>query len=134
MAFFAVPNMVDAPETEVLEENTEVEVKCIAVEDKVGKESGNPYINLTLEPISHPNAKLIYHMIFPPTGQEDSPRKVNDKISRLRNICGAFGVPFSNEGFDPDNFTGQTAVGIAKKEEDQNGGYRNAIKQWVTQQ
>lgn len=133
MAFFSIPDSNDVPVIETLEENTEVEVRCLAQEDKVGKESGNAYLNITLDPISHKNADLIYHMIFPPNGEEKSDKQVAKKVTRVKEVCAAFGVEYNN-GFNPEHFVGQTAVGIIHKEQGDDGRYRNTIKQWVVQQ
>jgi|APSaa5957512535_1039671.scaffolds.fasta_scaffold435457_1 hypothetical protein len=116
---------VAAPEGEY-----ELTCKGPAVQ-KVGASSGKPYLNIRFEFVDPPsdNTDAIYHIASLPA-EEDSPSDANKKLLRLKKMCDALGVDYS-DGIDLESFAGTSVFAIVGVDSDAEYGDRNNIKRFI---
>lgn len=128
MGSFLNPGMFNGVFEPVCVPEGEYQLRIINAEDKVGKTSGNPYMNVALEIISEPKAKNIYHMLFYPAAGDDE-KKRNGKLSSIQNFFKAFSVEIT-DNFDVKSMIGNTGWAILKETKDE-FGEKNEIKKVV---
>lgn len=119
-------NPEDAVELAALPEG-EYKVKCLKAEYMEG-DSWNA-IKMLLEPIDHPEAKLINHMLWLPQKDDDDARRKQTSTKRLEYACTAFGVGFPK--FQDTDFTNQEAWALLSVEETEDYGEQNKVKRFV---
>jgi len=105
MSFINV-NVKEAKPVEVLPEGR-YQVRVVAAEE-VTSSSGKPMLRLTIEATEYPYAEPIFHNVLLPTS--DMPEKqVNLSLNNLKVLLVVFGVPFTDEGFNTEDFIGKIA-------------------------
>lgn len=103
MAFRRVP-MAQGKEQTVAPEG-EYRVVVAKVEDKPTKR-GDPMDVLTLRIVGEDGAysPFRHYVTYPKEG--DEPDRVAMKVREVRRLCHLFGVPYTEEGFDPEDLAG----------------------------
>jgi len=119
------------PELTLLDDNTEVEVKCFSAEVKESQATpGSMYISLGLEVVGIPTAANIYHMLFLPKQDDEEKKKLN-KLRSLKGAAEIFGVSFGASGIDVAEFVGNSAWAIVGVEQSEEYGDKNKIKRFI---
>lgn len=99
-------------------------VRCTKVEKKIGKDSGQPYLNFEFEiqDEAYKGRKLWSIGSL----QEQS-------LFALKNILEGIGVPYDAEGFDTDDCVGQDAIAevVVKPGRTEEEASKNEIKKLV---
>lgn len=114
-----------------------VEPKCVpsgkynlsisSADEAKSKASGKPMIVTYLNIEGHPDAPSVRHSISLPNA-DDEPKTKAFKDLLLKRFLTLFGIPFSPQGFDTDDFVGATAVAELKLGEvDENGNQYNEL-------
>lgn len=128
MGSFLSPSMFDNVYEPVCVVEGEYQLRIINAENKIGKTSGVPYMNIALEIVSEPKAKNIYHSLFLPASGDDE-KKRNTKLSTLQNFFKAFGIEIT-DNFDIKSMIGNVGWVILKETKDEYGE-KNEIKKVV---
>lgn len=131
---FADLNITDAEEPEVVDPD-EYEVKVTDAQLEESKK-GDPMVHLTLDilndkkgdPVGH-TRNIHEYMVFPNSEDDEDAR--NFKKLQIRRACEALGVPYDEQGFNVDDFFGQTAWAMLGKDESDEYGESNEINRWV---
>lgn len=111
MAFISV-KLGDAKESRPVPDGR-YDLRIVKAEEKTSKAKGYKMVlcTITVEDSRYPNASPIFHnIIFP---KDDTPQRTAElfKLNTARFLT-AFGVPFTDEGFDDEDLSGATATGI----------------------
>jgi len=103
--------LADASEPQLVPEGR-YDLRIIKVEDKASQ-SGNMMTVLTIqiEDRDQPNAELISLRIMHPA-EKDEPRQKAFKLLQMRRAADCFGVPYTEQGLNTDDFLGATASEI----------------------
>ena len=126
-------NLGEYEEPVLLQEGDDCEFRVIEALPKVKEETGNKWLNLTLQPINCDNANVppVYHNIFLPKPQ-DEPKKKNFKIWQMKSFCDAIdyipedGVPRTEE------MVGKEGRMIVKYDSNEEyGSPRNEVKKFL---
>jgi len=76
--------------------------------DEQSRHKTNIRIKVENAPADYPNPPAIFHTIWWPNDGDD-PKKVNSKKLFAKAFFDAFEIPYSEEGFDLDDFLGRQA-------------------------
>lgn len=128
MSSFLKPDMFNGVYEPKSVAEGEYQLRIINAEDKVGKTSGTPYMNIALEIVSEPKAKNIYHSLFYPA-QGDDEKKRNTKLSSIQNFMKAFSIEIT-DNFDIKSMIGNLGWAILKETNDE-FGIKNEIKKVI---
>lgn len=124
-----IDGLGDTPDAQLLEGDTEHELRVVKAEVKVSQRSNNPYLNLTLEPVDEPTADVIFDIASLPNAEDDE-RKRLFKRRMLKNLMQALDLdPDALE--DTDQMEGATGYAIIGVEDDGEHPKRNVVKRWV---
>lgn len=108
----------------------EYQLRILSAEDKTGKNPPYvPFMNISLEVVSDPKAKNIYHTLFYPK-QGDDEKTVNSKLARIQKFMDAFGIVVE-DNFDPKQLIGSVGWAILVEKDDPEFGRKNEIKQVI---
>lgn len=132
MSFFNIPTENELPEQQPVPAGEyELQILSATKKDGVSKKNQQPYssINITLQIISQPDAKNIYHTIFLPK-EGDKPEDVNQFYRRVRAFLRAFKLPLEFDPENLDNWVGATGFAILSLDSDEEYGERNNVKRF----
>ena len=123
-------NIENAEHLDVLEDGTEVEVRCTEAEVRTSDNSGNQYIFMVLEPQGYDDVADIRHIQMLPNDGMRS-KDVQETLARIRDMYDAFGAPYGAEGFRVEDLEGQHAQATLGVEDDSQYGKRNRVRTFV---
>lgn len=125
MSFINMP-LGDAQAREAVAEG-KYDLRIDKVEPKESRDKpGQMNIRVLLKIIDEPTAKSIFHYIAG-IGPSDDEETQNNKKLQCIAFLNAFGIEWSEEGFELEDFPGAEASGITLKQEEYEGTIQNKI-------
>jgi len=125
-------NLTNVQEPTVIPAGTEVEYQV--QQNPVVKDSkntpGNKYINVVLEPLGHPDATLLYHMISIPNEKDDA-RTRQFKLLQMKRFADCFKIPFDANGLSLEGWVGKTGWVLVDVDDSADYGKQNRVKQFI---
>lgn len=121
--------VASAEETQVVPE-AEYELEVLSGEYvEKSKSSGNPMVVALIKVTNPPDGitpDLIRHYISLVNQDDDEDQKAQ-KLRQQRRFLECFGIPFTDEGYDTEDFSSATGMAFVKLNEGDDGVVRNVV-------
>lgn len=123
-------NLADAQEPELLKPDREYLMKVFKVTQKESKSTaGNFYLEVVLEPVENPLAKMVTHRLMLP-GPDDEQRTRNNRTWAIKSFVQAIGLDPAVQQ-DTQSWVGEQCWIIAGVESDPEYGEKNNVKKFI---
>lgn len=124
-------SLMDVGEEELVPEG-QYDLRIFATrESKSQSGRDTTIVSIQVEDPNHPNAQPITHVLTIPSDEDwdENPQMATTFMRRNRRFLELFKIPYSEDGWDTEDFPGQTARAfVSQTKEDNEGNVYNRIR------